>query len=181
MEVWKDVTGYEGMYQVSSVGQVRRVGSERCLSASKRRNGYLYVNLSKRGRVTTKSVHELVAEAFLGKRPAASHVNHKDGDKLNNHASNLEYVTAAENTRHAYRLGLLKAQGEANGRALLTEAQARKVLILARTGVLTQQEIAERYGIRISTVRAIKGGRIWKHLTLPQGSGRLERSGSVRA
>ena len=111
-EVWKDIEGWEGLYQVSSGGAVRGlrnkngVGSgEYVLNPAKQR-GYLYVILSKGGERVTKRVHRLVAETFLTRGSSDLVVNHKDGNKLNNQISNLEWVTQAQNNQHAYDNGL---------------------------------------------------------------------------
>lgn len=96
-EIWKDVAGYEGRYQVSSLGRLR--GPRGVTSGSVGSRGYVQVCLrevgSKYGQ--TKNIHVLVAEAFLGKRPEGMHVCHEDGDKLNNSLSNLRYDTPENN------------------------------------------------------------------------------------
>lgn len=116
MESWKSVGidggRYSDRYQVSDCGRVRshpgaRVkGSKsgRVLSQSFGSKGYRQVNLCKDNRQHSVKVHRLVAAAFLGPKPDGLQVNHIDGDKNNNHVSNLEYVTAKENTRHAHRV-----------------------------------------------------------------------------
>lgn len=112
-ERWKPIPGYEGLYSISSLGRVRR---EARFQQSYSSGGYPRVNLSRDGKATAKSIHILVAEAFIGPRPEGLQINHKDGVKENSELSNLEYVTAAENMQHAFRLGLIKPQrGSANG------------------------------------------------------------------
>jgi len=119
------VPGYEGLYEASSFGRVRRppdwvpLGGGfgkpgRILSKSVHAKGYFYVNTrSRRGKKSSVTVHSLVAGAFLGPRPEGMVVNHRDGNKLNNKPSNLEWVTQKENDAHARRMGLTKtARGE---------------------------------------------------------------------
>jgi len=115
MAIWKDVEGYEGMYQVSDAGLVRsldRLDSKgrrikgRVLKPSVNGPGYYSVVLSKEGKVCTKEVHRLVAENILGRPSVKREVNHKDGDKLNNNKDNLEWVDRGKNMRHAYEIGL---------------------------------------------------------------------------
>lgn len=99
-------------YAVTDCGEVinlQRGG--RALSPSKSANGYMKVNLCRDGRVFTKAVHRLVADAFMG--PSTLQVNHKDCDKANNHLSNLEYCTPAENSKHAWENGLMEPAREA--------------------------------------------------------------------
>lgn len=119
-EIWKDIKGYEGLYQVSNHGRVRSLDriivDNWCTRKFKgqvlnptEHNGkqpYLYVSLSKQGEVKKYFVHQLVAETFIPNPENKPQVNHKDGDPQNNKASNLEWVTNAENTQHAYNTGL---------------------------------------------------------------------------
>lgn len=101
-EQWRDVPGYEGLYQVSDHGRVKSFQrkSEKLLKPVEARR-YLSVPLRIRGKATAYLVHKLVARAFLGEQPDGYVVNHLDGNRLNNHASNLEYCTRSENSRHA--------------------------------------------------------------------------------
>lgn len=99
-EVWKDIKGYEGLYQVSNLGRVKRVTTDRILKGSKDSIGYLRVNLHKNNIPSTEKVHRLVAEAFIPNLENKPQVNHRDEDKTNNMASNLEWMTAKENINH---------------------------------------------------------------------------------
>lgn len=107
-EIFKDIAGFETLYKVSNTGKVlstnyRNTGEARILSPVKHHTGYLYVHL---GQKTMRSVHTLVAEAFLEKSDGKAFVNHIDGNKHNNNVENLEYVSAVENIRHAIHTGL---------------------------------------------------------------------------
>lgn len=115
LEIWKPVSGYEGLYEVSNTGKIRSIermtvvgrrGSGRELRQYLTPYGYLEVSLSNKGKVNHKRVHRLVADAFCEKLNGQDEVNHIDGDKQNNYASNLEWCTRRENTIHAYRNGL---------------------------------------------------------------------------
>lgn len=99
-ENWKDIEGYEGVYQVSNLGRVKRVNSHRVLKAGKHTGGYLKVNLSKNGSKSTKTIHRLVAQAFIPNSENKPGVNHIDENKTNNMASNLEWSTSKENNNH---------------------------------------------------------------------------------
>lgn len=113
-ELWLPVIDYVGIYEISSFGRVRRIARAKgatvggTLKPGINGAGYLYVVLSKKSRTRNIQIHKLVAGAFLGERPVNHEINHKDGLKHNNYASNLEYVTRSENTRHAYHTGLIK-------------------------------------------------------------------------
>lgn len=100
-EIWKDIKGYEGLYQVSNMGRVRRNGN--ILSLNTVGHGYHSVSLSKNGIVRKILLHRLVAEAFIPNPENKPQVNHIDEDKTNNTLSNLEWVTAKENMSHGNR------------------------------------------------------------------------------
>jgi len=119
--VWKDVVGFEDYFKVSDCGQVYSKRTSKILKQNKRKNGYLTIATrigGRDGQLYCFKVHRLVAEAFLPEPDEYltewakySHygvvlVNHKDGDKANNHSNNLEWVTAKGNSRHAYEIGL---------------------------------------------------------------------------
>ena len=111
-EVWKDIEGYEGLYQVSNLGNIkslkRNTAHERILIPRVGRDGYKYVGLSKNGICKSKKIHRMVAETFLPNINDLPQINHIDGNKLNNKLENLEWCNASYNQKHAYRLGLSK-------------------------------------------------------------------------
>jgi len=114
-ESWKSVVGYEGVYDVSNLGNVRSLNRhtsaghllkgktlKQCLN---KKTGYYYVDLNYNGRKNS-IVHRLVAIAFLGVRDSSIDVNHMDGIKTNNNIENLEWVSRTENMIHAVQTGL---------------------------------------------------------------------------
>lgn len=113
-EQWKPVKGFEGRYEVSNMGRVRSTidnhgrAVENIRALREASNGYMYLNLWSNGKMTTKHVHKIVAEAFVEKSENAQCVNHKNGDKTDNRAENLEWCTYSENMRHAYENGMIK-------------------------------------------------------------------------
>lgn len=116
---WRDVKGYEGLYQVNDKGDIRSVArvkpnnkgyqqvNERLLAQTPDKDGYLRVCLSKNGEHTPKLVSRLVAQAFIPNPDRLPVVNHKDENKQNNHADNLEWCTVQYNT--CYGTGLERA------------------------------------------------------------------------
>lgn len=117
-EIWKDVVGYEGLYQVSNLGRIKSLPKEKktptttfmtketILNQHKDKGGYFRVMLTKKGKSILKLVHIIVASAFIGERGNLT-VNHKDENKANNNVNNLEYLTRVENVR--YGTGIIRS------------------------------------------------------------------------
>lgn len=108
IEEWKDIKGYEGLYQVSNLGRVKRLKgkymkSERILKQVNAYNGYIVVCLCKHNKHKNFKVHRLVAEAFIPNPENKPTVNHIDEDKTNNVVSNLEWATMKEQNNHGTR------------------------------------------------------------------------------
>lgn len=104
-EIWKSITDYEGLYEVSNLGRVKSLGNnksrkEKILKPAKDRKGYLYVILCRNGKVKNFKVHRLVAEAFLPNPEGFPEVNHKDEDKTNNQVENLEFCDCKYNINY---------------------------------------------------------------------------------
>lgn len=182
-EVWKPVNGFEGYYEVSNHGRIRRIAGYqstykgRLLSLSPNSTGYPQITLSRPGKRKKMFVHRVVARAFLGPCPEGCEVNHIDGDKANNFASNLEYVTPSENRQHAYDQGLITpASGEKHGtkthpecyrgerasQAKLTADDVRE--IRRRAGSETQRAIADDFGVDPSTISNVVRRKTWGHI-----------------
>lgn len=105
-EIWKDIAGYEGLYKVSNIGNVKSLknGNERILKPHKRRNCYLQVQLYNEGIKKYMTIHRLVAQAFVQNESLFyNEINHKDEDKTNNNASNLEWCDAKYNCNFGTR------------------------------------------------------------------------------
>lgn len=116
MEMWKDIPGYEGEYKVSNYGNVKSFKSKKPKmltwhqsKLTKRHPEPMYhIELWNNNKRKTFKVHRLVAQAFIPNAEGKPQINHKDGDRRNNHVSNLEWVTGSENMVHAYGTGLTK-------------------------------------------------------------------------
>lgn len=114
---YKPVVGYLNLYEVGKDGTVRNVRTRRMLKPAVHSAGYRFVNLSN-GKARCRDVHRIVAESFIGPRPEGMQINHKDGNKLNNAADNLEYVTPKQNMKHARSMGF-SSVGVRNGNAII--------------------------------------------------------------
>lgn len=173
MEVWKDIQGYEGRYQVSNYGRVKsvaRVSSqnhslrERIRKPETDKDGYQIVNLSKDGKVKLYKVHRLVGLAFIDNPHGYDQINHIDGDKANNHMANLEWVSASENIKHAFRTGLkeptrISHYGERNSHCKLTDAQCEEIRRLKTEQRITNTKLAEMFKVGTTQIRRIVHGQ----------------------
>lgn len=169
-EEWRPVVGYEGLYEVSDTGHVRRDGRilKPCLIA-----GYPTLSLFRAGVGRSKSVHRLVLEAFVGTAPEGTEANHKDGVRDNACLSNLEWVTHSENMKHSY--AVLKRRtnfvpGSEHPLAKVTEDQVMEILRLGRLGY-TQRELGRQFGLHWTSIGHILNGTKWTWLTNPAKEG----------
>lgn len=101
MEIWKEIEGYEGLYEVSNLGNVKSLISGKILKPKKDKDGYLYVGLYQQGKQKAHKVHRLVAQTFLNTQNTYTEVNHKDEDKTNNIVDNLEWCTRSYNVNYS--------------------------------------------------------------------------------
>jgi hypothetical protein len=167
-EIWRPLR--TGIYEISSLGRVRRAKPPHCAPRKNCYVGYVYPQrLSDDGYpvvASLGSVHKLVAEVFLGPRPKGTEVNHKDSVKTNNTFTNLEYITHADNIAHAKRRGSYKGNagqiGEDNPAAILTWVEARKIRSLFKTGRYSQRGIAALLGISKGMVHDVVRNKCWK-------------------
>lgn len=113
-EIWKPLVGYETEYLISSYGRLKSIKHGKSIMLKPQLNsynGYIYYNISKKGKASSARAHRLVALTFIPTSNTKLQVNHKDGNKANNKVDNLEWCTQSENMLHAYRTGLEKPRG----------------------------------------------------------------------
>ncbi len=164
MERWKQIEGFGGRYLVSDHGRIlsiRRMGtakraktvSDWMLKPEINYDGYhrytLYLGKTPKHHLA----HRLVARAFVGKTNALT-VNHKDGDKTNNHFSNLEYLTAAKNTSHAFASGLMKKHFTGRDKSL-TKTERDEIKSLR--GKMRPRDIAAKFSVSYATIYNVWG------------------------
>lgn len=177
-EIWKDVVGYEGEYQVSSSGRVRSldryVKSARgkrlvrgiTMQLMKHPHGYRSVSLRGVNRVL---VHRLVAEAFIGAPPrGCTDVNHINGVKHDNRVQNIEYCTRRQNVRHAMATGLMNNSGENNGQAKYKRSDIAIAYAMYAEGS-TAKEASRKTGIPVSAIFRATSGRHWGFPKIAKG------------
>ncbi len=173
---WADILGYEGCYQISDDGKVKSLPKtrklnhggiqhvpERILKPYLGRDGYPYINLCRNYVIKHGKIHRLVALAFITNPEGKPHVNHKDGNKLNNSYKNLEWVTRKENAEHAVRTGLA-VMGSRSHLSKITEGDIPIILGRIKNGE-TMSLIGKDYGVSGSNISHIKIGDSWKQET----------------
>lgn len=177
-EIWKDIKGYEGMYQISNEGRVKSISrhvsrgvlqdkmpftKELILATAHDEGDYVIVNISKNAKSGNKTVHRLVATAFKPNPHNLPEVNHEDGDKENNNDWNLTWCTKAQNMEHAARMGLISSRpGILNPAAKLTEAQVIEIRALKPTHTLKQ--LGEMFHVDQSMIALIVKRKNWQHI-----------------
>lgn len=178
-EIFKDVKGYEGLYQVSNLGRVKSMGSkfkrkEKFLKPGKDESGYLLVILYKSGVKETRRVHRIVAITFIPNPKNKKTVNHINGVKADNRADNLEWNTYSENHSHAYKTGLknslhCKGKGGCNTGtkqhlSKLTEKEVLQIRDLAKSKRFKLREIGQFYNCHQGNIYKISVRKTWKHI-----------------
>ena len=158
-EEWRVIPGWR-RYSVSSVGRIRRDATGLIRAQAADSNGYPTVGLYQSGQNDRLRVHGLLMRAFVGPRKDGEQVNHIDGVKHHNWLWNLEYVTTAENNRHAFATGLNHV-GERHGQSKLTEEAVRHI----RASNKTATELATELGVASATVKDARRGTTWRHVS----------------
>lgn len=170
--IWKDIPGYEGLYQVSNLGTIYSVRYKRLRKSSTDRYGYAFVGLNKHGNQQFFSIHRLVASAFIQNPCNLPEVNHIDGNKQNNRADNLEWCDHYANMIHAYKAGLVpyairpiqEKKKQRTKRAKLSKEMAQRIRSEHKPGVrgCGCRSLAKKYGVSATTIKHIIGNKAWK-------------------
>jgi hypothetical protein len=160
MEHWKPIRDYEELYEVSNLGNVRRIlkyrnSKDACLKPGVATGGYHQVSLCRENKKNQRLVHRMVAEAFIG-IPDGMVINHKNGIKSDNRLANLEVVTRSENERHKWDVLGIKIRNLAK----LTQSDADSIRLL-RTSGMTLKAIAAQYGVSLSNIHYVVTYKTW--------------------
>ncbi len=163
MEIWKDIKGYEGLYQVSNLGRVKsyhKFTNGVILKPKKNRYGYYFVGLcsdTKRNHY----IHRLVANTFILNMDNKPQVNHINGVKTDNRVENLEWCTNSENQSHAYKNNLKTSMK--GGNHIMSKLNEDQVINILNDG-RPNKEIAKEYNVGRLAISRIKSGASWKHI-----------------
>jgi hypothetical protein len=171
MEIWKDIPGYEGIYQASSFGNIKSLNrldsnNQQRLSVLmkpvlKKATGYFQVKLcSGNGNKKIFLWHRVIATVFIENINNKPCVNHIDCDKSNNKLSNLEWCTYKENTEHSIKLGNITPRGHQNGNSKLKPED----IIFIRNDKSSSKELSKIYGVASMHINSIRRKHTWKHI-----------------
>lgn len=171
-EIWKEIKNWNGKYLISNHGRLKSIGGR-----SKKLNpngeiscgakdifGYRIATLRRPPKIRSMiRIHTLVGEEFIEKPQSEIKlcINHKDGNKANNYFENLEWITGAENVKHAVRTGLFNIKGEKHPSAKLTEKQVIQMRLMRKTLGTSHQKLSELFGITRRQVGDVLRGVNW--------------------
>ncbi len=174
-ELWQPVPGWEGLYEASDQGRIKSLDRPvRCMGGKFRtypgsvlktvsdKDGYQAVTLSKENRRTSRSVHRLVLETFVGPRPEGTECCHLNGLRGDNRRQNLKWDTHTNNCADKVEHGTAQ-RGEMNPASKLTEADVREIKQLLKQG-MTQKIIALKFDVTKEAISLIHCGKNWKHV-----------------
>lgn len=168
-EVWKDIPGFIGHYQISSLGRVKSLRRERpnggwvneCIMKLRlSKSGYYHVNLFKNGLRKTYKVHRLVAHNFIPNLERKPEVNRINGIKTINRTSNLEWCSRLENEIHKNKVLKITNKGTRHGKAKLSASD----VIFIRNSKLAQKDLAYSFNVSQATISLIKNNINWRHI-----------------
>ena len=157
MEKWKDVAGYEGLYQVSNLGRIKSVERyrdnhgkpqiihEKIKNTRTKNSGYLITDLYKNNKRKSVMIHRVVASAFLPVEERKETVNHKDGNKFNNNVENLEWSSFSEQNKHFYKKRLKSKENIKKAVTAMNEKSARKILCVETNEIFDSLSDASLY------------------------------------
>ncbi len=164
-ETWQWVDKYEGLFEVSDFGRIRKTEQEGKIIKKQRINGttgYCAVDFRRNGGKVTRVIHRIIGLQFIENPLNKKEVNHVYGIKWDNRKWRLEWMTPKENSQHAYDMGLhISQKGEDASKAKLTNKQALYIFRSKKP----MKELAEKFGIMLRAVAAIKAGETWGGIT----------------
>jgi len=159
VEIWQPIIGYEGSYEISNTVKIKSmkyISSGKIIEGDTTRKNERRVVLCKNGNQKRFLIHRLVGVAFILNPDNKPEINHIDGDRSNNHVTNLEWATRSENELHAYRTGLkTPTRNERSGHCRLSCQDVRDIRNMYKPKAVSQQKIADIYKVSREHIRDI--------------------------
>lgn len=183
MEIWKDIKGYKGLYQISNLGRVKSLSrkvrqrygyrkiKESIMAASEKENGYLVVRLSNKGQHKMFYIHRLVGIYFVPNPHNKPDINHKKSNKKDNRWFRLEWATKSENLIHSFKSGTHKPMtGRISPAAKLTDRKVMNIKTRYAKGGVSMRKLADEYGVHHAIINGIIQGKRWPHIKLKKAA-----------
>ena len=169
-EIWEDINGYEGLYQVSNLGNIKsfkRYKDGKLLSPKTDKDGYKEVGLRDSfGKRKFFRIHRIVALEFIPNPDECDFVNHKDSNPGNNNVDNIEWCTMSYNNKYRFSdKGNASHKGEKHPGTKLDDDTVIQIYKLGHSGKYTEPEVAKKFNTTRSVVNKIRLGVTWKHIT----------------
>jgi hypothetical protein len=168
-EVWKDISGYEGLYQISNLGNIKSFQiykAGKLLSPHKDKDGYLNIGIRDyNSHRKFYRIHRLVAEAFIPNPDNLPGINHKDCNTSNNQIDNLEWCTVEYNNQYRFTYGFASHSCERHPQTQLTNQDVKDIYIIILMNRFTEPQIANLFNTTRSVINKIKLKETWVILT----------------
>lgn len=159
-ELWHDVLGFEGLYQISNFGRVKSKRGK--ILKPYLQNGYLRIGLYKNQEIKGIYIHRLVITAFIPKVEGKNIINHKDGNKLNNYVENLEWCNYSENIEHAYKHKLRTISNRAGEKSLHRKLTFKDIEYIRQNWDYNSRELADKFNVTTTHIRRIIKNECWR-------------------
>ena len=162
MEIWKEIEGYNGFYQVSNYGRIKSLRNNIFLKQIRTSKGYYGISLCNNGKQINIHTHRLVAQYFCLNNQNKNCVNHMDGNKQNNNASNLEWVTYKENNSHADENLLRDIKGQKHPNSKLNNEMV--FFIRSNQKIISRKELSKQFNVSVTLISLVQKRKIWNHI-----------------